>query len=79
MELDLIHMDFFSHSSGGTGRNVITFGVDMSSSTKIDNRKNDILILGKGPKQGLEHTLSVEKMYSISFTENNKILLGLAL
>ena len=72
-------MDFFSHSSGGTGRNVITFGVDMSSSTKIDNRKNDILILGKGPKQGLEHTLSVEKMYSISFTENNKILLGLAL
>ena len=79
MELDLIHMDFFSHSSGETGRNVITFGVDMSSSTKIDNRKNDILILGKGPKQGLEHTLSVEKMYSISFTENNKILLGLAL
>ena len=72
-------MDFFSHSSGGTGRNVITFGVDISSSTKIDNRKNDILILGKGPKQGLEHTLSVEKMYSISFTENNKILLGLAL
>ena len=70
---------FFSHSSGGTGRNVITFGVDMSSSTKIDNRKTDILILGKGPKQGLEHTLSVEKMYSISFTENNKILLGLAL
>ena len=30
---------FFSHPSGGTGRNVIIFGVDMSSSTKIDNRK----------------------------------------
>ena len=41
----------------------------MSSSTKIDNRKKDILILGKGPIQGLEHTLSAEKMYSINFTE----------
>ena len=37
---------FFSASSGGTGRNVIIFGVDMSSSTKIDNRKKYILILG---------------------------------
>ena len=44
----------------------------MSSSTKIDNRKKDILILGKGPTQGLEHTLSAEKMYSINFTEKNK-------
>ena len=52
---------FFSHPSGGDGKNVIIFGVDMSSSTKIDNRKKDILILGKGPTQGLEHTLSAEK------------------
>ena len=36
MELDLIDMDFFPHPSGGTGRNVIIFGVDMSSSTKVD-------------------------------------------
>ena len=41
----------------------------MSSSTKIDNRKKNILILGEGPTQGLEHTLSVEKMYSINFTK----------
>ena len=27
MELDLIEKDFFSHPSGGTGRNVIIFGV----------------------------------------------------
>ena len=40
---------FFWHPSSGTGRNVIIFGVDMSSSTKIDNRKKDTLILGKGP------------------------------
>ena len=51
---------------------LITFGVDMSSSTKIDNRKKDILILGKGPTQELEHTLSAEKMYSLNFTEHNK-------
>ena len=39
MDLNLIDMDFFSHPSGGTGKNVIIFGVDMSSSTKIDNTK----------------------------------------
>ena len=41
----------------------------MSSLTKIDNRKKDILIHGKVPMQGLEHTLSAEKLYSINFTE----------
>ena len=44
----------------------------MSSSTKIDNRKKDILILGKGPTQGLEHTLSAGIMYSVNFAEHNK-------
>ena len=34
-------------------------------------RKKYILILGKGPTQGLEQTLNAEKMYSINFTENN--------
>ena len=62
---------FFSHPSGGTDRNVIIFGVDMSASTTIDNRKKDILILGRSPTQGLEHTLIAEKIYSISFNENN--------
>ena len=52
-------------------KNVIIFGVDMSSSPKIDNRKKDILILGIEPTQGLEHTLSAEKMYSINFTKKN--------
>ena len=37
----------FSFLGIGLGRNVIIFGVDMSSSTKIDSRKNNILILGK--------------------------------
>ena len=31
----------FSFPGTGLGRNVIIFGVDMSSSTKIDNRKKD--------------------------------------
>ena len=30
------------------------------------------MILGKDPTQGLEHTLSVKKMYSINFTVNGK-------
>ena len=29
--------------------------------------------MGKGPTQGLEHTMSVEKIYSINFTEQNKM------
>ena len=42
----------------------------MSSSTKNDNKGKDILILGKGPTQGLgEHSLSSKKMYSINFTK----------
>ena len=61
---------FLSHPSGGTGRNVIIFGVDMSSSTKVDNKEKDILILGVGLTQGLgEHSLSAEKMYLINFTK----------
>ena len=44
----------------------------MNLSTKIDNRKKDVLTFGKGPTQGLEHTLSAEKMYSINLTEHNK-------
>ena len=61
----------FSFPSGGFGQNVIIFGVDVSSSVHVDNKKY-ILILGKGPTQGLEHTLLAEKMYSISFTGTKK-------
>ena len=37
----------------------------MSSSAHIDNKKKNILVLGVGPTQGLEHTVTAEKMYSI--------------
>ena len=44
----------------------------MGSSAHIDNKKKNILILGKGPTQGLEHTLTAEKMPSINFTVTKK-------
>ena len=62
----------FSFPGGGFGQNLLIFGVDMSSSAHIDNNKKDILVLGKGPTQGLEHTLTAEKMYSVNFTVTNK-------
>ena len=37
-----------------------------------NNNQKDILVLGKGPTQGLEHTLTAEKMYSINFTVTKK-------
>ena len=39
---------------------------------RLVTEQKDILILGKGPTQGLEHTLSAEKIYLINFTEHNK-------
>ena len=51
----------------------------MSSSPRIDNKKIDILVLGKGPTQGSEHMLIAEKMYSINFTLTKKNLFKFAL
>ena len=48
-------------------------GADMSSLVHIDNEQKDILILGKGPADGLDDTmLTAEKEYSINFTEQQK-------
>ena len=58
----------FSFPGGGFVQNVFIFGADMSSSIHIDNKKKDILVLRRGPTQGLESTLTAEKMYSINFT-----------
>ena len=44
----------------------------MSFTAHIYNKKKDILVLGKGPTQGLEHTLTAEKTYSITFTVTKK-------
>ena len=53
----------------GLGKNVITFGDDMSSSVHIDDKVKVILILGKVPTQGLDDTtLTVEAIYPINLT-----------
>ena len=52
----------FSFLGCGFGQNVLIFGADMSSSAYIDNKK----------RQGLEYTLTTEKMYSINFTVTKK-------
>ena len=62
----------FSFPGGEFGQNILILGVNMSSSAHIDNKEKDILVLGKGPTQGLEHTLTAEKMYSINFTVTKK-------
>ena len=62
----------FTFPGSGFGQNVLIFGADMSSSAHIDNKKKDILVLGRGPTQGLESTLTAEKMYSINFTTTKK-------
>ena len=62
----------FSFPGGENGRNGIIFGVDMNSSIHVDNKGKDILILGKGPTQGLgEHSLTAEKKFSINFSKDN--------
>ena len=38
----------------------------MSSSPHNDNKKKDILILGKDPTRVLEPALTMEKLYSIN-------------
>ena len=63
----------FSFAHGRYGKNVIIFGVDMSSSAHVDNKGKDILILGEGPTQGLDDTtLTAEAKYPINFTQSGK-------
>ena len=69
----------FSFPGTGLGRNVIIFGVDMSSSTMIDSRKKDKLILRNGPMHGLEHTHSVEKFTRLILQKKQKVLFKFAL
>ena len=58
---------------GSFGRNVKIFGVDMNSSIHVDKKGKDILILEKGPTQGLsEHSLTAEKMCLVNFTDHRK-------
>ena len=54
-------------------KNAIIFRADMNSSLHIDNKEKDILILGKGPTQGLDGTTFTAKpLYPINFTQSGK-------
>ena len=56
MVLDLMHMYNF-HGQMVAGLKIVTFGADMGSCVDADNKNKDILVLGKGPKGGLDDTL----------------------
>ena len=62
----------FSFPGTEFGQNVLIFGADMRFFLHIDNKKKDILVLGRGPTQVLEHTLTAEKIYSINFAMAKK-------
>ena len=58
----------------GYGRNCIILGADMSSFSHANNKKNNIPVLGKDFVQGITGTIIyADKLYSVNFTENNKI------
>ena len=58
---------------GSKGKNVIIFGVVMSSYVRVDNKKKDVLVLGFSPTQGLDDTtLTAEAQYLINFSRSNR-------
>ena len=60
----------FSLPDGSMGKNVIIFGVDISSSVHIDNKGKDVLILCIGPRQGLDDTaLAAEAQFQLIFQD----------
>ena len=62
----------FLLTDGSVDKTVIIFRVDVSSSVHTDNKRN-VLILDKGPKQGLDNaTLTSKAKYPINFTELGK-------
>ena len=48
-------------ADGGKSQNLWIFGADMSSSVHVDYKKKYILVLRKGPIQGLGHALTAKK------------------
>ena len=63
----------FLFTDGSYEKNVVIFGADMNSSVHVYSKEKDILILGKGPIQGLDDTtLTAEAKYPINFTQSRK-------
>ena len=58
---------------GSIGKILIIFGVDLSSVEHIDNKGNNVLVLGKGPTQGLDGTtFAAAALYPINLPESGK-------
>ena len=52
--------------------NIVIFGVDNSSSSHTDNRKNNFLVLGEGPTSGINNSIgAAEKKFSFNFSKAN--------
>ena len=61
----------YSFPDSTVGRNI--FGADISSSVRIENKRKDILILGKGLTERLDcTTFTAEALYPNHFTESGK-------
>ena len=58
----------FSPPNLDWSKNAIIFGVENSSSVHIANKKIDIVVIGRGPTQGLDDTtIKSEAKYFINF------------
>ena len=63
----------FSIGNINNGRNILIFGVHESSLVHVNNKANNIFIIGDGFVQGInDTTLYAEKIYSQNFTQPNK-------
>ena len=73
MVLNSIRVQNFHYLMVAWVKMSLVLGVDMSLSLHFDNKGEDILILGRGPTQGLDDTtLIAEAKYSIYFSTSNK-------
>ena len=69
LNLILVYLFEFQIFIGVKSLFFIKFGVDNSSSVHFDNKKEDILILGKGPTLALDNTaITAEAEYTISYS-----------
>ena len=58
------------HRNVVVARNVVIFGVDYSSLSQTNNRKNNVLVLGKGPTQEInDSTGAAEKKVVLIFVQ----------
>ena len=55
-------------------KKLIIFGADTSLFVSVDNKNKDILIIGEGPRQGLDDTiLRTKAKFPINFTRSRKV------